>query len=96
MTNLRKAAEMALEVLESYRGQVNVRGESPAADACSALRAALAELDDSAERAYLRAFFNGRQSEIAWEREACAMLIESMECSSSKWHAEAIRARGEP
>lgn len=30
------------------------------------------------------------------EREACAMLIESMHSPSSRWHAEAIRARSKP
>jgi hypothetical protein len=43
MSDLYKAAQQALEVLESYRGQVNIHGESPAADMCAIVRAALAQ-----------------------------------------------------
>jgi hypothetical protein len=39
----RAVVEQVREALESYRGQVNIYGDSPAADVCAALDAALAE-----------------------------------------------------
>jgi hypothetical protein len=39
----RAVVEQVREALESYRGQVSIYGDSPAADVCAALDAALAE-----------------------------------------------------
>ena len=39
----RAVVEQVREALESYRGQVNIYGDSPAADVCTILDAALAE-----------------------------------------------------
>jgi hypothetical protein len=45
----RAVVKQAIEALESYRGQVNIYGESPAADMCTTLRAALKQPEQCAD-----------------------------------------------
>ena len=118
MTDLRKAAEMALEVFEHLS-----KGESPAITRgelvyeIAALRQALAmenfsEVNQEIEQALAQpeqeaikqAYLDGVNSGIKAEREACAMVCESMPTpkhATTLTHAPtletcaaAIRARG--
>ena len=47
----RAVVEQVREALESYRGQVSIYGDSPAADVCTILAAALKEPDATREPA---------------------------------------------
>ena len=99
MSNLRKAAEQALDVGETTIRLLRAEGIYSALTAeldevCDALRAALAEPDEVA-------------AAVKAEREACARVCEGMArsiddeiLSDAQWIASscvrAIRARGEP
>ena len=100
MTDLRKAAEMALDVLRNTAGHSN-QSQTRIDDAKHALVQALAQPEQEAIK---QAYLDGVNSGIKAEREACAMVCESMPTpkhATTLTHAPtletcaaAIRARG--
>ena len=108
MTDLRTAAQQALEALEEY--QYHGAPFLACDGAVAALRAALAQQDEpqtlndamQQPRAMAQTYENGYKAGVAHEREECAKLCEARfmgdmtrEDMEARRCAAAIRARGE-
>lgn len=108
MTNLRKAAQQALEALGAMNPYPASK-EDQRASALAVLRAALAQQDEpqtlndamQQPRAMAQTYENGYKAGVAHEREACAQVCEARfmgdmtrEDMEARRCAAAIRARG--
>jgi hypothetical protein len=74
----RAVVEQVREALESYRGQVNIYGDSPAADVCAALDAALSEPKETFAESLFRRSWEAHRAALAEpdaKREPVAWIV---------------------